>query len=367
MKNGLLICSGSDVRKNIGDYIQSIAQEQFIGKDYQYVERESLNTFKSDEKVNLIMNSWFMWHPENFPPSDDINPLFISFHINPSIASKLLTEKSIAYLKKYQPIGCRDTDTMRLLQSNGIDSYFSGCLTLTLGISYKTPQKDGSIYFVDPYYEFCAGGGNFSRFYRLKNYLRALYHSFKTRRVVSKFYNNFSCEFHTKLYKISARLDRFVLASCFYEAYRIHFSDDVFLQAKFISHMVVQSNFKDDDEKMNYARLLINKYARAQLIVTSRIHCALPALSVETPVVFVTSEKLRGGSIRGAGRFGGLIDLMHVMEWTKCGLKIKTPELKRILHNGKINKSTDVGAKTEYRKLSEMMEERVRGFLSANL
>ena len=70
MKNGLLICHGWGSTKNIGDYIQSVAQEQFLDKVDCYVEREQMNAFQSDEKVNTIMNAWFMHHPENFPPSD---------------------------------------------------------------------------------------------------------------------------------------------------------------------------------------------------------------------------------------------------------------------------------------------------------
>lgn len=80
-KNGLLICAGSGSVKNIGDYIQSVAQEQFYDHVDTYVEREALDTFFSDGKTNVIMNAWFMWRPEHFPPSPSINPLFVSMHI----------------------------------------------------------------------------------------------------------------------------------------------------------------------------------------------------------------------------------------------------------------------------------------------
>ena len=110
--NGILICSGTGVVKNIGDYIQSVAQEQFWKHVDCFVERENLNTFTAPERVNVIMNAWFMWKPENFPPSSVINPLFISFHVVPKIASKMLTAQSIEYLKKYEPIGARDIGTL---------------------------------------------------------------------------------------------------------------------------------------------------------------------------------------------------------------------------------------------------------------
>ncbi len=42
----MLICRGAGKLKNIGDYIQSLAGEQFIGNDYCYVERETLNSLR---------------------------------------------------------------------------------------------------------------------------------------------------------------------------------------------------------------------------------------------------------------------------------------------------------------------------------
>ena len=117
--NGLLvvppICGN---KKNIGDYIQSVAQEQYWNNIDCYVEREKIASFHSKEKTNLIMNGWFMWNAEQFPPSESINPFFISFHLSPSVSSRLLTPASIAYFKKYEPIGCRDIGTQKILERN---------------------------------------------------------------------------------------------------------------------------------------------------------------------------------------------------------------------------------------------------------
>ena len=84
--NGLLKRSGTQSKtKNIGDYIQTVAQEQFWDKVDRYVEIEELDSVDSDEKINVIMNGWYMWKPQNFPPADCINPLFVSIHINAKI------------------------------------------------------------------------------------------------------------------------------------------------------------------------------------------------------------------------------------------------------------------------------------------
>lgn len=82
--------------KNIGAYVQSIAQRQFLSdKKTCYVEIEELSSFKSDEKVNVIMNGWFMHNPEAFPPSESINPLFISFHLTPPAEKDFFTPQTI--------------------------------------------------------------------------------------------------------------------------------------------------------------------------------------------------------------------------------------------------------------------------------
>ena len=89
---------------------------------------------------NLPQNTWsfvFGWymHPNfdqwyDFPLNRNIRPVFISFHLN---RKAVLTKQSIDYLKKYQPIGCRDWSTVYLLSSFGISAFFSGCVTSTIG------------------------------------------------------------------------------------------------------------------------------------------------------------------------------------------------------------------------------------------
>jgi hypothetical protein len=147
--NGLLIYNYKRQLKifkyfNIGDYIQSLAAEQFINKkgNIIYLDRDDLNYTGS--KIKIIFNCWYyIYTPIKFP--ENLIPLFISFHI--SNTDKIKYMKKI--LKKYEPIGARDYNTMIALQKNGIKSYFSSCLTLTLGITYSSKIKKNIIYLVD--------------------------------------------------------------------------------------------------------------------------------------------------------------------------------------------------------------------------
>lgn len=136
---------------NIGDYIQALASSQFYPRIDGFVERDELSLY-DDEDCKVIMNGWYMAKPENWPPSRHINPLFVAFHINSKAKDSMLSKESIEYLKKYEPIGCRDTYTMDLLKGKGIDAYFSGCMTLTLGYKYKRKVCGNKVYFVDPYF-----------------------------------------------------------------------------------------------------------------------------------------------------------------------------------------------------------------------
>lgn len=130
---------------NIGDDIQTLAAINFLKKkgitEYIFIDREKLCDYNG-EHVILIMNGWFMHNINKFPPSDKITPIFISVHIN----KEPLISNNINYFKKYEPIGCRDTDTVNLFKKYSIDAYFTGCLTLLFdNFKEKTEKK----YLVD--------------------------------------------------------------------------------------------------------------------------------------------------------------------------------------------------------------------------
>ena len=151
MKKGVLVYSALGGNVNIGDYIQSLAALQYMGDgvDY-YINREQLDEF-NEENVKLIMNGWFTHEPNHWPPSSFISPLFVSFHINSLSKKQLLSEAGLNYFKLHEPIGCRDLDTTQLLKEKGINAFFSGCLTLTLGKKYTSDKRTEKIYFVDAF------------------------------------------------------------------------------------------------------------------------------------------------------------------------------------------------------------------------
>lgn len=164
-------------------------------------------------------------------PKIGLRPLLISFHITREIlplnvsalraSEYLLRGASLDYLRNHQPIGCRDVATVELLYANGVDAYFSGCLTLTL--ENRWPRRTETTYCVD----------------------------------VSEAVADFVAE---------------------------HVGGPVLSQ----SHGV--SITESVETRFHRGEKLLKQYATAKLVVTSRLHCALPCLALETPVIFVVED-----------------------------------------------------------------------------
>lgn len=311
-KFGLLVVSTKARNKNIGDYIQSIAQRQFLPRIDEYIQREKLSLYDNDlhTPIALIMNAWYMWHPENWPPSELIMPLPISMHLSPLGRKKMLTVEGIKWFKDHEPIGCRDTETMNLLIANGIKCYFSACLTLTLYKSYVSTcdEKRKGICFINAYYPSFGG---------LKQSASLLLYVLKAPNTILKLWRKhrsyFECcwnsSFPDKKHKGLKSLCR---AALFYKIYSQKFEDEVLLDAEFINHTVDTNKYSNDEALFDYADYLLKKYATQKYVVTSRIHAALPCLGFGTPTIFVSHVDIVGEDFNG-NRLGGLIEFFYCM------------------------------------------------------
>jgi len=273
MKYGLLSYVENKRFFNVGDNIQSLAARQYLPRVDVFLNREKLGDH-GDAETKLIMNGWFTHNVRNWVPSESIRPLFTSFHINNTAAPHMLTDDAIVYLKKHEPIGCRDNFSVKILKEKGIDAYFTGCLTLTLD-SYKVPdvERGNAVYIVDPLY-------NYPRknkvFYDYKSIIRSVLNG--------------------KLFQLGKQkkhLSKFVSASLLEKAIYIN--------------QEPPAQTYSDSEKFKMAEDLLNKYARAKLVITSRIHCALPCLALGTPVIFVNGFD----SFVDSCRFDGIIELFN--------------------------------------------------------
>ena len=328
MKNGLLVYQAKkDNVFNIGDYIQSLAAAQFFNNEIDvYINREFLDEYSGDE-TKLIMNGWFMHQPKHWPPSSKIHPLFVSFHMNSLAKEEMLKEESIQYFKKHEPIGCRDYDTILLLRSKGVDAYFTGCMTLTLGKYYKsTSENKQGIYFVDAYY-------HTSR--KLSDVLRMSLLLLTKYNLISKI---------SQKARGSKSIRNLLSYSFFYSSYSKIFTDEVLLDAEYILQEIPDT-FASNEEKFNYAKSLLKKYSEAKFVVTSRIHAALPCLAIETPVLYV--ENVNQPEVSYC-RLNGLRELFNVVTYDKGIMKID-------FINVKISKNTIFKNKEDYKLLKKKL------------
>ena len=215
---------------NIGDYIQSLAALQYLPKKCKpyLVDRDSIQ-FYNGTKIKLIMNGWHNLNGGNKYVSNKIKPFYISYHLT---KSKDMPEEFIKNMNNFSPIGCRDIQTRNNLIKYGIKAYFSSCLTTTLDIDYRLDKSErtNEIIFID---------------YKFGDYPEA---------------------------------DKYLFSL---EAYN-------FNKITYISHMF-DINLTHI-ERLKFASKLLKRYAKAKLIITTRIHGALPCLALNTPVILINKK-----------------------------------------------------------------------------
>lgn len=307
---------------NVGDNIQSLAAKQYLPKVDVYLNREKLADYHG-ERTKLIMNGWFTHNIHNWVPSDSIDPLFVSFHINNTAAPFMLSEKGIAYLKKHEPIGCRDQFSADTLKAKGIDAYFSGCLTLTLD-TYKVDDslRGDDIYIVDPLYSYPTIE---RQFYDLRSIVRNVLNK--------KVF---------QLFKKKSHIANFIDA-------------ELLKSAKYVNQEPAAGTL-NHAEKFKLAEDLLHQYATAKLVITSRIHCALPCLAMGTPVIFVNGFD----SFVDSCRFDGILDLFN-----RIDVNAKTGEFTSNFGlEGKIDKNTMVKNLEKHHALAEPMKQKCRDFIN---
>lgn len=137
---------------NFGDNLQIFAIENLYKKmgininELIRIDFEDLKTYHGEEVLLPINGSLFnsgLLEGNELKISDKIYPVFISVHLGGGFSTSLLTTKNIDFLKKNDPIGCRDSYTKEVLSSCGIKVYLNGCMTLTFDKrnSKKTQKK----------------------------------------------------------------------------------------------------------------------------------------------------------------------------------------------------------------------------------
>jgi hypothetical protein len=238
MKYGLVVFACTD---NLGDDIQSYAAKKFLPQIDYFIEREELDSFipHQAEPVATIMNGWFLHSRFNWPPSPYLYPFLTSMHFNQircfpqDITNEYLSGVGAEYLRHFSPVGCRDHQTQKILKARNIKTYLSYCLTLTLDPLPNLKSAD-YILLVDVAPKITA---------------KVCSH---TRKQV-KF---FSCQLERNN----------TLSNPFGPTKRSLWTWK-----------------KREKQVCSYLKLI----QQASLVITSRLHCALPALALDTKVLLI--------------------------------------------------------------------------------
>lgn len=352
IKNGVLCCLGGGRLKNIGDYIQSVAAALFAGPNAVRIQREHMNTYAGGP-TRLVMNAWFMHFPDRFPPSADIIPLFVSFHVRPTIESQFFTPKAIAYLKAHEPIGCRSTDMLEMLERHGIKGEFTSCVTLALGNAYHHQDVDAPPVFVDPDFRRMKRRTPWSEVPGLIARIPWICaHPIMAVRLARKL----------KVYEYWAwnrfALVRLMYAAEFYRVYSPVFGDDVLLGAEYLTHKVPRRDSPDEDALFAKAEELLHRYERAPFVVTSRLHCALPCVAMGTPVWTVVRQHKK------SGRFGGNEAFMNMLKFGSDG-RVRSTDTP-LSADGKYHLCDRPPVKTAHLPYAAALSERCRAFFAGD-
>ena len=210
---------------NLGDDIQTLAVSRLVPQVDGYVCREALDQVQ--EPCTVPLNGYFM-NTGHWPPAPAVRPVFFAFHAAAAAQAMLCSPASIEYLRRWQPIGCRDRGTMQLLAAHGVETFYSRCLTLTLP-RRETPPANGQVFLV-----------GLSR---------------AARQAVPR-----------ALRRGAVQVD----------------------QAR------VRLPIYDANLKRALAGELLEQYRqRARLVITSKIHCAMPCIAMGIPVVFLYDDTKR--------------------------------------------------------------------------
>lgn len=239
---------------NIGDDLQAIATSLNLPFVDRVIDRETLADARFDTPHFMIMQSWFtrQWFR---PPSASIDPYYFAFCVGrPSMARGLWPR----HLRAHQPIGARDHITMGRLAAMGVDSFWSGCLTLRIG-SFLAPvpaaEREG-VYFVD-------------------------------------------------LHPDAERL----------------VPDHLRARAIRISNEVPPALMADPLARMARAAAINDRLRRAEVVVTRRLHTALPCVGFRTPTAVIISGTAHDSNIN---RFAGFEDFVPVRYY---GEGLETPPI----------------------------------------
>lgn len=231
MKYGLLV---EKETRNIGDDIQAYAAKKFLPQIDYYVDRNHIDEFIPDreEWVATILNGWFLQYTLNWPMSPFIKPLPISMHFTNKDWFWDTTDRA------YHLLGYGLENLKKIEPIGCRDSHTKTLL-----------EKKG----IATFYSGC---------------LTLTLDKFEN---VEK--QDYICAVDVSK-KVIEKIKEYTK-----------------LEVKEITHTVPENYYKLSwEERFKNVENLLKTYQGAKAVVSYRLHCALPCIALETPVVLLNED-----------------------------------------------------------------------------
>lgn len=136
---------------------------------------------------------------------------------------------------------------------------------------------------------------------------------------------------------------------------------EILKNAKYLTHSYRGKDY-NEKERFEKAETLLEKYAKAKLVITSRIHCALPCLALGTPVVFIAGGGLFEKS--EMSRLKGTIEHLNIISTDKIDLDDSISNELNILNADSIDWDK-VTNPTSYLKYADKLKETCIEFIDS--
>ncbi len=136
---------------NIGDDVQSLSlsQPHLLGKPELWIDRDQFADYADAGAVDLVANGFFLCASRSgklaFPPPSNIRTRYVAL-----CASNLpSTEETLAHFRASGPVGCRDLHTVKWCKNRGLEHYFASCPSCLLERDFDCPGKPVAAYDPD--------------------------------------------------------------------------------------------------------------------------------------------------------------------------------------------------------------------------
>ncbi|GAB2021307.1 hypothetical protein RyT2_03810 [Pseudolactococcus yaeyamensis] len=231
---------------NIGDEIQSLAAKRFIPQVDYYINRDSVGEFideRNDDEIKLIGNGWYMHSPYAWPPRDEnLSPLLLSMFID-----------------------VRDPEVEKTFFSDASKKYLTNYGS-SIGARDKVTEQLFQEHGIPSYWSGCVT-------------------------LTLKKDERFKQQDFILAVDISDEI---------YDYLKLHTNREIIRMSPYFEVDLTK------EERFLMAEYFLFLYQSAHAIVTSRLHCMLPSLAFNTPVLFIETK----GKYQKS-RYAGLEELVR--------------------------------------------------------